>query len=176
MLDCFLVACCAAWILLNLTVFVTDSAVELGFRRRAIVTAFSPQGWAFFTRNPREPWEKVFKVAQGHLEPENTADYRGLPWHGARRSVRNRGMVLARISGAIPKDAWFDCKQSAAACWQKATGEVTRVQLKVRDNTGLCGKLVLQQQRTLPWAWRRAHRRTQLPSRIAVVDVECMKV
>jgi len=174
-LDGLLLACGLSWIVINLSVFVSDNAVELGFRRRAIVSAFSPQGWAFFTRDPRETWEKVFMVSQGQLEPENSADYRGAPWRGVRRSVRTRGMVLARISAAVPKDAWLDCKQSATACWQGFKGEATAVKLKLRDNTGLCGRLVLQQQQTLPWAWRRAYRKTQLPSRIAVINVDCVK-
>jgi sporulation delaying protein A len=174
-LDAVLFACCGLWVVANLSVFVSDSPIDLGYRRRTVVQALSPQGWAFFTRDPRESWEKVFLVRHGRLEPANPADARGMPWRGAIRGTRNRGIVLSHVIQAVPADAWQECKKSVTACWKAYSATPVPVRVEVHDNTGLCGQALLQKQPTLPWAWRRASGRTHMPSRIALVKIDCVE-
>jgi antimicrobial peptide system SdpA family protein len=175
MLNTVLAVCCALWAVLNLSVFVSESAIDLGQRRRSFVQALTPQGWAFFTRDPREAWEHAFLVEGDQLKPADIADHRGLPWRGVRRGIRNRGIVLMSVIQAVPRDGWMECNQPLTACYRSFSAKPGHLQLTANDDTGLCGRVLLQQKKTLPWAWRRSYRRTQLPSRVAIVDVACTK-
>ena len=114
-------------------------------------------------------------MKSGQLEPANPADHRAVPWRGAIRGVRNRGVVLAHVLSAIPDDAWQACATSLTACWKAYSTKPVPVRLAVHDNTGLCGQVVLQKQPALPWAWRNARSRTHMPSRIAVVNIDCLE-
>jgi antimicrobial peptide system SdpA family protein len=151
-----------------------ESALRPHYIQRVFLQTLSPQGWAFFTRNPREPWYHAFMVAaDGHLIPAETADYRGAPWHGVRRDVRNRGIAIGQVLKAVPSTAWKPCKEAIETCIARVDEGAVEVSLAMIDNTGFCGRVVLQERATVPWAWRKAYRTVHMRSRIALVDVNC---
>jgi antimicrobial peptide system SdpA family protein len=166
------------WIAVFLAVLVTmveQSAFLPSRMARVVVQAYSPQGWAFFTRNPREAWRRTYRVDPDKtLHSEDVADYRGAPWNGLDRSKRNRGIMAEQVAGQIPKDAWRNCKSSAEQCMLEYDRAVVHATLQANDTTGLCGRLLFQEAQTVPWAWRASYHRVNMPSRVAMVDVKCI--
>lgn len=173
-LDAALAAC---WATLMLTVLVTSveqNAIMPSRQLRYIVQAFSPQGWAFFTRDPREAWHHTFTIDErNRLQPADVADYRGAPWRGVDRTLRNRGIMTEQVAAQVPKDAWQPCRDTPRLCLMDYQGPVVEAVLSANDTTGLCGRLLIQEASTVPWAWRTSYQRVSNPSRIVVVNVRC---
>jgi len=151
-----------------------DSAVRPSYFQRSLAKMLSPQGWAFFTRNPRESWQHGYFLREdGTLEPANGADHRGAPWRGAIRASRNRGVTMGQVEQSIPKDAWKSCGAPVATCLSQFTGPIPKVHVRMNDNSGFCGRVVFEDKTQVPWAWRASYERVHRPSRVAVVDVVC---
>ena len=163
------------WACVGITVLTTaveQNALFPSYVSRTIVQAIVPQGWAFFTRDPRETWTRAYRVHDlDALVPANTADYRGGPWHSLGRKYRNRGVMLDQAKAQVPESAWYRCERSPEECLSEV--QITSVTLRAHDNTGLCGRYLLQDQRTVPWAWRRSAQTMTLPSRLALVQIDC---
>ena len=170
-----LVAFWSCWAGLNLVSSLEDNALHVDLRERVFLQAITPQGWAFFTRDPREVSQRVFIQAEaGRLEPANNADYRGEPWNGVRRQLRNRGIVLAHVMSSTPSSAWRPCDGPIGKCVAQSDADASPcVVLRAYDTTDLCGRVVMQEVSPVPWAWRASYRNVHPSSRIAVVDVDC---
>jgi antimicrobial peptide system SdpA family protein len=130
-----------------------------------------PQGWAFFTRSPREPdvvpylrvdgrWRAA--LATPNAEPRNL--------FGLSRTARAQGVELGMLIGELGRDQWLDCTVDPTVCLERATSVAAR-------NTSLiptlCGQVGLVSQQPLPWAWSQARDETIMPGRVARMDISC---
>lgn len=170
----------AFWSAFALTILsssMIESAVRPSYLQRVFLQVLSPQGWAFFTRDARESWYRAFLIdSHGQPVPANVADYRGAPWNGVHRNVRNRGIAIGQVLKGIPKESWSRCEKPITTCFRGIADEQpAQVSLTMRDHTGFCGPALLQEKTTVPWAWRRSYTEINMPSRIAYVDVNCVR-
>lgn len=167
------VALLVAWSAVALVMFHSarpTGPLSFGLRR-GWAEPYVPQGWAFFTRNPRfaetialrrQPdgrWVRVIAFpygAAGNL----------LGW---RRKGRSQAYDLKTIIGRVPPNAWRTCTRSRARCLDR------RKPIDVvltRRGAVLCGRLGLAAVHPVPWG--QARRSGIRPTvEYAVVHVRC---
>lgn len=134
--------------------------------------AWAPQGWAFFTRDPREErqfvfgrgaagWHPLMRVPHGQLR-------NGL---GLNRKSRAQGVEMALLLHAARAGAWRPCEGSVPACLdQLPRGPAVR---NGSPNPTMCGTVAVVLRPPVPWAWLPSRASVEMPSRILPLEVAC---
>lgn len=133
-----------------------------------------PQGWSFFTRDPREP--RVFaygKLDSGEwreLSRGSVNSYRGA--FGLHRGARAHGLELGLLLAELEGGTWIDCGRGehppCLDSLESATGTVENQAAR----PVLCGTVGLVSQEPVPWAWR-GRDSVRMPLQGMVVEVAC---
>jgi antimicrobial peptide system SdpA family protein len=142
-------------------------------RLRTATVTLLPEGWAFFTRTPREPDLLPFtRTADGtwarallapHAEARNG--------FGLDRASRAQGVEMGLLRGAVREQDFHDCNESVEACLARL-----RAGAEVRNQSPaptLCGPVGLALRAPVPWAWTRDGSTTAMPSRVVRLEVRC---
>jgi antimicrobial peptide system SdpA family protein len=163
----------AAWGVVAVVVLINsvpEHAVGTSSITRDVVKAFLPEGWAFFTRNPREATERFFaELPGGQLVPGSPADTRGIP--SPSRAERVRSIEIAMLLSQVPKDAWKACSDSLEIC---LAHQPERHDVAVRMNAcSYQGPAVVQRVTPVPWAWRASYENVHMPSAVVRLNVTC---
>ncbi|MFH9075588.1 SdpA family antimicrobial peptide system protein [Streptomyces alboflavus] len=139
------------------------------------VASTAPQGWAFFTKSPRDAELTPYRLDGGkwgsvrltpHSKPSNA--------FGLDRASRSQGIEAALlVSVAGKKVRWRNCtkERTAEDCLASTpnSGKVTNPS----PAPSLCGTAALVQMKPTPWAWRDLLKETHTPEKAAVWEVSC---
>lgn len=134
--------------------------------------AFFPEGFSFFTRNPREPQVEVYKLEGGRLELLTIANASHKNWFGIVKSSRAQNIETGYLLSKIKADDWLSCKGPLIAC---VTHEMTPV-LELKTNYSsplLCGELVITVKKPVPWAWSNSMDPKNMPTEFARILIRC---
>lgn len=140
----------------------------------SLVTAF-PQGWAFFTKSPKEPeLVPLQKVSGGKLEMATqlpTARIENV--FGFSRYGRAQGVELAILANSVPGSHWQQCDGSSREC-RNSLDETMRYPL-VNETPGaiLCGELMLLERAATPYNYQEFTSTEFQSRRAALVEVTC---
>jgi antimicrobial peptide system SdpA family protein len=150
------------------------NAVDLPAENDVKARLWAPQGWKFFTRNPREDWLLPFRRAHdgnwksASLGPNGRAD----AYFGISRLPRAQGIEMGLLLYKLPKAMWDECNTDPVVCLEHSAIKATL--RNKTPNPTLCGIVGFADQRQTPWAWQ-AHGVAPrfMPSRIAKFEVKC---
>ena len=132
-----------------------------------------PEGWAFFTKNPREPRMKLYQIGENDLtlmdrhnaSPENL-------W-GLSRRTRVTNVELGNVVPHIMEDNWHDLDNALAVPAALDTIESIALVNEARDPR-LCGSYCLVKYEPLPWAWSQDMQEDEMPVQIVKIDLLCL--
>ncbi len=129
-----------------------------------------PQGWAFFTRSPREPDLFPF-VKRGGRWVRASRGPHSHPAHafGLNRISRSQAIESALLLRPVPATAWQGCRQLPEACLEKLARTLPLANVSPRPT--LCGTVGFARQQPIPWAWSRSA--VTMPSRVVRLEVNC---
>jgi antimicrobial peptide system SdpA family protein len=165
----------ACWLLVG--VYVVDAAVppnvvRLPLEKRIWARVWMPQGWAFFTRNPREERLLLFmKVGGTEWVSLRRGPYFGMSSQlGFSRVARARGIEAGLLQSTLKAHVWQECRDDVHTCLDRFGPPV------VLDNPSpvplLCGEIALALRKPVPWAWTRDFR-GNMPSKVVKLRVRC---
>ncbi|GAB2926597.1 SdpA family antimicrobial peptide system protein [Streptomyces sp. NPDC059164] len=174
-----LIAVIAFWTLVGGYVLHTQlpsNAVQLpgqaGMERT--VRVVTPQGWAFFTKSPRDAKIEVWTRDSGgkwndallapHSEARNA--------FGFNRTSRAQGVELGQLQARVSPSAWKTCDDGDLARCLSAFGDPIAAKAPV-PRPLLCGAVGVTQQEVLPWAWSDSEGDMKMPGKVAVLEVAC---
>ncbi len=134
---------------------------------------WSPQGWKFFTRSPREDWLLPFRRAddgwqRASLGPNARFD----AYFGISRAPRAQGIEIGLLLHDVEKGMWDKCTDDPVRCLERSP--IKRTLRNKTPQPTLCGLIGFALQEQVPWAW--AYSRAtppRMPSRIAKFEVKC---
>lgn len=152
---------------------VPDSPLRLPLRVTQGMIAVSPQGWAFFTRNPREPVDRLYRLRSGTWERANYANTSPRNLFGVRRAARAVNVEMAALVAQAPDDAWRDCEAPLEECLAADGGLPPVPVTNPSALRTLCGPLVVERRPPVPWAWSGSGRDIHMPGRVLRIDVDC---
>jgi antimicrobial peptide system SdpA family protein len=147
--------------------------IELPMAKNLEFRAFMPQGWKFFTRNPREEQIHLFAKNQDGdwLSASIGTNADPVTYFGLSRTVRTRGIEIGLITRSVKSPQWLPCKEELSACFEKAP--IAAVVNNNSPNPSVCGELILLKQKPIPWAWTKAKKKVKMPITYVRVSVLC---
>lgn len=174
--------CC--WVVLGLygaQAVLPDNVLSLPFEKQVTSVRVMPQGWHFFTRDPREDRAVVYEerdLRRGQertlLRPNVAAEHLFGLTRGGRASLLEVGWIQAQLASheEFDEDDWHECDDGAPACVDELpSGPALESPFA---NPVLCGDLVVGERGMRPWAWhQRGLTDAPLPQRLTKVTVAC---
>jgi antimicrobial peptide system SdpA family protein len=133
-----------------------------------------PQGWAFFTRNPREEHYYLYKMQDGELQSmlHTNSSYKNA--FGFTREVRRRGVEMGGIIGRLNHKTWFKCPDGILQdCITQNDSIETIRSMNLAHHPAYCGELWLEKKPIVPWAWSRSEKPVNMPSEYLKINVSC---
>jgi antimicrobial peptide system SdpA family protein len=149
---------------------VSDSPLVPSFRSRANITTMLPEGWAFFTRNPREPqW-----LAFGRVED------RWMRLEQRHASAVNR-FGFGRYAPLQMMELGALIRQSEDTDWVAFPADTDPLQIHAASvpvhnpaaRPILCGDILVVEREPVPWAWSPQAASIRLGGRLLHMTVEC---
>ncbi|GAA2878607.1 SdpA family antimicrobial peptide system protein [Streptosporangium fragile] len=139
---------------------------------RQSILSVVPQGWAFFTKSPRDPQIGVWRVdASGawhdarlgpHSKPANVL--------GFNRRSRAQGVELGIMQTAA-RNTWTRCDRGDIPACLRTTPTALTLRNPSPDPI-LCGTVGMSLQEPVPWAWA-ADGSTRMPAKVTRVEITC---
>ncbi|HVI48140.1 MAG TPA: SdpA family antimicrobial peptide system protein [Chitinophaga sp.] len=116
---------------------------------------FMPEGWGFFTRNPREPIIDLYHIdKQNELAPFSKSNASAEFFFGASRLGRRYGMEVSMILKSVASSEW---KFFTAQDYKDSISVIKEVEvpLKTIQNTHYLskGKYLLVYHEPIPWTY-----------------------
>jgi antimicrobial peptide system SdpA family protein len=140
---------------------------------RVPIETVAPQGWKFFTKDPQEPYLRVFtQTAENkwtlaslgaNAEPHNLL--------GVSRAPRARGVEFGLLVYQLPESAWRECDKDPLLCLDETQTATTTEPYPVPRS--VCGTVGLVMSKPVPWAWASLKTPFSMPSKTAKVFVPC---
>lgn len=140
-------------------------------KRAALYRRFFPEGFSFFTRNPREPQIVLYSMdLESIIKPNNSVDY----LLGFDRSGRALSIELGTIWNVVHDQKWFDCYTLTPGCFNNTLLPVYEVENKSSPPM-LCGEYYLTLSEPIPWAWAVSFREKnrRMPAKIMKLRIVC---
>ncbi|WP_372459795.1 SdpA family antimicrobial peptide system protein [Microbacterium nymphoidis] len=155
---------------------IQDSAMRLPFDTLIQTRDVLPQGWAFFTRSPRESyatywqetdagWEVVGPTAGGEAG-------RLFGWQRSARSEALFGASLVAEASRSQQAELLPCEDLDDVSCIKAASSIP-IDRSMYDNWGLCGEVASISREPVPWAWVSSGADVQMPAHVVRFTVEC---
>ena len=146
--------------------------IQLPLEEKSPLPHFLPQGWAFFTRDPRSMGLSAFlKTADGMWHPSPSGKRFWPHLMNFSRRWKLPGIELGIILNELPDPQWQACQDPPVTCLEKAPSSGTV------ENTlagpMLCGDVGIVRQPPIPWAWSQASDETVMPSEVLRLQVSC---
>lgn len=138
----------------GVTISFPNSAIKLPFSRGAskhLARTIFPEGFSFFTRNPREPRLYLYQVKDGEVSPMSKRN--GAYLMGISRKGRAMNVEIGMILKEIGQIAWYRCTDGFGSC---QTTIDTSEFIKVSNNYErplLNGQFILVARQPVPWAY-----------------------
>jgi antimicrobial peptide system SdpA family protein len=149
------------------------NAIEASVARDLQTTAWAPESWRFFTRNPQEEQMVPFAREGEHWRAATSSGASPRYAFGLDRAGRAVGTELGLLIEGLPRSSFRACAEDQAPelCLNQ-TSKVLRLKNEMPHPT-LCGQLGLVAQKPVPWAWARSGRTIHMPARVLRLEVEC---
>jgi antimicrobial peptide system SdpA family protein len=136
------------------------------------IQSWAPQGWKFFTRDPREDWTLLFaRRADGTwVDASAGPNFQVGSLFGLSRAPRAQGIEMGTLLYGFRPNQWRPCTRTPVECLPDVPVQ-SRVVRNRTPRPTLCGDVAIVLQQQIPWAWARS--RPLMPSRILRMYVEC---
>ncbi|WP_338553838.1 SdpA family antimicrobial peptide system protein [Paenibacillus sp. KS-LC4] len=134
-----------------------------------IITWF-PQGWGFFSKDPKEPQLRIVNMSDGNLAPLWPNN---IPKNlfGIQRLGRSQGIEGGYLISKIPESSRIPCTTDPYSCLQES--EPTLEILNDNPSPTICGDVGFTFQEPVPWAWSSSEQPIEMPSEVVRVNIQC---
>jgi antimicrobial peptide system SdpA family protein len=138
---------------------------------RAFVAKVLPEGWAFFTKDPREEMVDIYQLEENSWKPVSLKNSDPKNIFGISRKSRKMGMEISMICEQVMADSLWTS--------QVNLGQISFPAKYVRvDNKNLvllrAGEYALVKRAPVPWSWR--HLINNKNARYAIIRVKPVQI
>ena len=141
---------------------------------------FTAQGWAFFTKSPRDDTYEFYRVSdRSQIEHVGNAPF-GAPknFFGLDRRVRKESMEYAALLSQVQNSDWRECKTSwsLVQCVQSPVEGKRSIRSTVENKAPspiFCGDMEVVRSRIVPWAWKDISPNRTAPAATVSLSARC---
>lgn len=158
----------STWLIINIfLVTVKGNPIEITNEVDSRVFNFIPQGWAFFTRNPREAQISIYKIENGSIlkpYPQRHSSFINL--FGLKRTSSKILTELQLIKLKTSDSLYSDMK------WNYQVDKYSKLPTKSFEYKNeifdpiLLGNFIVVYQKPVPWAWSKSIKKIKMPSKV----------
>ncbi|UFT99138.1 SdpA family antimicrobial peptide system protein [Radiobacillus kanasensis] len=137
---------------------------------QVVYSSILPQGWGFFSKDPRAPImglyaadEKSTEILWPTMRAENI--------FGLYRKGRAQGVEMGALFTKIEKGEWSKCDNSDLDSCKKQANEV-EVE-NIAPSPLLCGTYYFTQEKTIPWSYFKYSESETKVTKIVKGDITC---
>lgn len=158
------------WVYISFIASNTDNPVHLSYNSAQEIYSFVPQGWAFFTRDPKEEVVQLYMQQDDDLILINkSASLSFKDFFGLKRDVRKKSAELAEILKKIPSRKW-SISDDLDKLKNLRSLNTTDTIINVFEEKLLRGNYVIYSSRRKPWAWAKSE--TKIPYRYIKIYIK----
>ncbi|WP_394345007.1 SdpA family antimicrobial peptide system protein [Echinicola soli] len=143
--------------------------LTLDYRESKLVYTVIPQGWGFFTRDPREPYTLLYKRTGDKLNLINDSGAEPRYLFGLSRSTRRQNIELGSLYLQVPDSMWVSCPSKA---WKECVPDDRVFVSDSFKHPRLSGEYLLIRQAPVPWAWSKSYDKIKMPFEICKIYIE----
>lgn len=168
-----LIASCWAYLIFQLAVHTLPHGALTGSRlKSANLGAIMPQGWAFFTRNPREENYFIYQKVEGKYQQVIQSNCSRSNLFGTARKSRVQSVELGDILAKVDGHEWLSCPEGIGQ--SRAVDTLTEVLVLNRVETPtICGLYYIEKKEPVPWAWGKYYKEIAMPSSVIKIHTIC---
>ncbi|MEU5696091.1 SdpA family antimicrobial peptide system protein [Actinosynnema sp. NPDC020468] len=161
-----------------------ESSMGLPGQDKQAVRGVLPEGWAFFTRSPREDQLISWRTtgSEGWNRANSVRSWSPESLFGASRAPRALDMEMGRLLGdaSRQKAVFADCAADESAetlrdvvnsCLDEVP--VAAKVVNVASPPHLCGRVAVSKQPPMPWTWAKGGVEEQMPVQVMSLEVRC---
>ena len=168
----FVFLCWAVVIWFSLIANTHAPLFNLPVKNSAYISTFMPQGWAFFTRSPREPQLYVYRIENNHISKVDIYNASVASLFGMRRTMLASRVEVGALISTVNKKEWKSYNKELSDSCLFDSIPVKIVENKTQAKS-FCGEYLFQYQEPLPWAWNNVKRKVVLPSLLIRLKISC---
>jgi antimicrobial peptide system SdpA family protein len=152
---------------------MTMTALELPLERHLDTVLFLPEGWAFFTRDPKEPEFLMFHPRSDGSWTRAARPNDSLSTvFGFSRFLRSLNVERGLLVAPFREGDWRPCTSRPELCLADWQGTIFTVKNRTPGAT-VCGPVAFVKQDRVPWAWSRSVDADRMPSRVLRMEARC---
>jgi antimicrobial peptide system SdpA family protein len=140
------------------------------YKNKINFVSLIPEGWSFFTRDPREVQTLVYKEVNGKLESINHQNFSAFNSFGFGRYTRIESLELALLLASINDSLWVKNDGDIFSFYKKDLLKTHDVR-NTSNTQYLAGTLILEQKEPVPWAWFQSGKDIIMPSKVIKLEV-----
>ncbi|PWW20129.1 SdpA family antimicrobial peptide system protein [Chryseobacterium sp. AG844] len=151
------------WIFIIINIFFSSlkTQVVLGEKLKMQISTLFPEGWSFFTRDPREPLLEVYKIENNKLLYIPLSNSSKENWFGFSRKSRVQGYEASIIVSEAPSKLWIE---NTGNNYENHINDVAfSVKSKRSNNYFKKGLYLFILKKPIPWAWANEHQEKFTP-------------
>lgn len=131
----------------------------------------TPQGWGFFTRNPREENIILYKLDNGeNIKQVTNKNFTPSNYFGLSRRQRYEAIQISMLLSDIKEEKFLRCDQANFQDCNLCKVKINRDGL---IHTGyFTGTYFIKKEKTIPWAWSKSKENLINPYKIIELEFE----
>ncbi len=135
----------------------------------AKVRGYFPEGWGFFTKEPREELMDVYFINNFGLQEADLANVSAGNLFGLSRESRMKGYELSMILSKIPRKFWKSGNR------RNLMSHINDLPVKVKDVKNFKyfshGRLLIKMHKPVPWIWANRGQEENTPFKVLRIDI-----
>ncbi len=148
----------------------TDNPVRLANSNAQEINSLFPQGWAFFTRDPREEIIRLYEQEEkDYIYLNKSSSLLVADIFGIKRHKRRLSSELAEIIKKIPSKSWMSY-ENEKLFESMSLLKVTDTLKNEFKNNILKGEKIIYRSKRVPWAWSSSN--VKMPYMLAKVYIQ----
>lgn len=129
------------------------TVLNIPTKTKNVVFQKLPQGWGFFTKNPREEHLLIYKTELLYPELFSKKNFTLSNFFGISRKNRFLQYKLISKLGNTKKSGWINCNYPSILNCDFETTKIIEVK---KDENYLIGEYYLFRGKPIPWAWSKS--------------------
>lgn len=140
---------------------------------KVLLKSFLPEGFSFFTRDPREPRLFIYNIESDSLKLINLPNGSPQNMFGIFKTARAQNLEAGYLLSVIKEESWMKCDEGQGLQCSK-NDKVPYIQIRnLYDSPLLCGKIMLVVRKPVPWAWSKNVAEELMPYDYLKLEIIC---
>jgi antimicrobial peptide system SdpA family protein len=159
------------WIIICGLIFLSSLKSELVMNRdvKFFISTIFPEGWGFFTKNPRDELLEVYKIENGKLIFFNFSNHTKKNCFGLSRSSRVIGYEASIILSSISRDDWK--KSQTRVIKNHISDSIIQVKTDKNFHYITRGEYLFKIFKPVPYAWAKLNQKSNNPFSVVKIKV-----